>query len=138
VKDDECSGRPTTSRIDDNIAVDNKMAKEDRNVMSRLIADTLGIPKAVVIHILGEDLKTRKLCSRFVPHALTRQQMDERVATCQDLLNTINGDKNFMDKVITGDESWCLATIPKQSVRAPNGLENILHDRRNCASKNQK
>jgi len=30
--------------------------------------------------------------------------MDERVAAGQDLLNVINGDKNFLDKVITGDE----------------------------------
>jgi len=57
VKDDESSGRPTTSRIDDNIAAVFKMVKDDRNVTSRLIADTLGIPKSVVLRILREDLK---------------------------------------------------------------------------------
>jgi len=69
-------------------------------VTSQLIADTLGILKTVVLQILREDLKKQKLCSRFVPHALTREQMDKRVAACQDLLNMINGDKNFLDKVI--------------------------------------
>ena len=88
----------------------------------------------LVLQILKEDLKKRKLYSRFVPHALTQEQMDERVDACQYLLNMINGDKNFLDKVITGDVS---RTILKQSGRAPNGLANILHDRRNCASKNQ-
>jgi len=39
--------------------------------------------------------------------------MDERVAARQDLLNMINGDKNFLDKVITGDESWCFAYDPE-------------------------
>ena len=39
--------------------------------------------------------------------------MDERAAVCQDLLNIINGDKNFLDKVITGDESWCFAYDPE-------------------------
>jgi len=53
------------------------MVKEDRNVTSRLIADTLGIPKTVVLRILREDLKKQKLCSRFVPHALTQEQMEE-------------------------------------------------------------
>ena len=81
------------------------MVKEDRNVTSRLIADTLGIPKTVVLRILREDLKEWKLYSGFVPRALTWEQMDERFAACQDLLNMINGDKNFLDKVITGDES---------------------------------
>jgi len=56
------------------------MVTEDRNVTSRLIADTPGIPKAVVLRILRQDLKKRKLCSRFVPHALTREQMDKQVA----------------------------------------------------------
>jgi len=85
------------------------MVKEDRNVTSQLIADTLGIPKTVVLRILREDLKKRKLCSRFVPQALTLEQMDKQVATCQDLLNMINGDKKFLDKVITGNESWFFA-----------------------------
>jgi len=77
VKDKECSGQPTTSRTDDNIAAIDKMIKEDRNVTSRLIADTLGILKTVVLQILRDDLKKQKLCSRFVPHALIREQMDE-------------------------------------------------------------
>jgi len=42
VKDDERSGRPTTSRTDDNIDAVDKMGKQE--VTSRLIADTLGIP----------------------------------------------------------------------------------------------
>jgi hypothetical protein len=41
VKDDERSGRPTTSRTDDNIAALDKMVKEDRKVMSQLIAVSL-------------------------------------------------------------------------------------------------
>jgi hypothetical protein len=40
----------------------------------------------VVLWILRVDLKKQKLCSRFVPHALTWEQMDEWVAKCQDLL----------------------------------------------------
>jgi hypothetical protein len=56
VKDDERSCQPTTSQTDDNIAVD-KMVKEDRKVMFWLIADTLGIPKTVVLRILREDLR---------------------------------------------------------------------------------
>jgi histone-lysine N-methyltransferase SETMAR len=57
VKDDERSGRPTTSRTDDNIAAVDKIVKEDRKVTSWLIADTLGIPKTVVLRILRKDLK---------------------------------------------------------------------------------
>jgi len=62
VKDNEHSGRPTTSLTDDNIATVDKMVK-DRKVTSWLIADTLGILKTVVLLILREDLKKWKLCS---------------------------------------------------------------------------
>ena len=61
MKDNKCSGRPTTSRTDD-IAAFDKMVKEDQNVTSRFIADTLGIPRTVVLQILREDLKKQKLC----------------------------------------------------------------------------
>ena len=71
VKDDERSGQPITSPTDDNIDAVDKMVKEDRKVTSWLTADTLGIPKTVVLQILREDLKKQKLCSRFVTHALT-------------------------------------------------------------------
>ena len=112
VNDDKRRGRPT-SRNDDNIAAIDKMVKEDRKATSWLKAYTLGIPKTVVLRILREDLKKQKLCSRFVPRALTWQQMYEWVAACQDLLNMINGDKIFLDKVITGDESWRFAYDPE-------------------------
>jgi len=118
VQKDEHSGRSTTNRTDDNIAAVDKMFKEERNVTSQLVPDTLSIPKTVVLRILIEDLKKRKLCSRFVPHALSRERMDERVATCEDLLNMINGDKKFLDKVITGYESWCFTYDPETTCQS--------------------
>ena len=63
--EDERSGRPTTSRTDGDITAVDKMVKEERKVTSRLIADTIGIAKTVVLQILVEDLKKRKLCSRL-------------------------------------------------------------------------
>ena len=57
VKDDERSGRPSTSQTDDNIAFVAKMFQEDRRVTSRLIADALGIPKTVVLRFYA------KICS---------------------------------------------------------------------------
>jgi hypothetical protein len=113
------------------------MVKQDRKMTSHLIADKLGILKTVVLRILREDLNKRKLCSRFVPHALTREQLDERVASCQVLLNVINGDKNFLDKIVTGDESWCFAYDHETKRQSSEWVGEHSHDQRNCASKNQ-
>jgi hypothetical protein len=49
VKDNEHSGWPTTSRTSDSTTAINKMVKEDRNISSWLIADTLSILKTVVV-----------------------------------------------------------------------------------------
>jgi len=82
------------------------MVKEDRNVTSRLIADTLGIPKTLDPRILREGLKKRKLCTG-------RRANGRAICRVPRLLNMTNGDKNFLDKVITGDESWCFAYDPE-------------------------
>jgi hypothetical protein len=77
VKDDENTGRPTTSRTNDNNAAIYKMVKDDRNVTSRLIADTIGIPKTVIPRILREDLKKRQRPDTFgskIRHYLTQKQ----------------------------------------------------------------
>jgi predicted transcriptional regulator len=45
------------------MAAFEKMVKEYRKVTSRLIANTLGIPKTMVLRILREDSKKGKLRS---------------------------------------------------------------------------
>ena len=60
VEDDERCGRPKSNRTEVNIAVADDLFKNDRRVASRIIAESLNIPKAVVIRILEEDLRKIK------------------------------------------------------------------------------
>jgi histone-lysine N-methyltransferase SETMAR len=80
-----------------------------------MMAESLNIPKTVVLQILKEDLGMRMLCARFVPHSLTPQQREDQVTTCQDIIAMANADKNFFNKIIMGDETGCLPMTPKQS-----------------------
>jgi hypothetical protein len=82
----------------------------------------LNIPKTAVIRILKEDLGKKKLCARFVPHFLSPEQREGRVTSCQDIIVMADADKNFVNKIITGDETWCFACDPEQSNRFLNGL----------------
>jgi hypothetical protein len=54
---------------------------------------------------LKEDLGKRKLCARFVPHSLTPEQREDRVTPSQDNIVMADADKNFLNKIITGDET---------------------------------
>jgi len=76
-----------------------------------MIADLLNIGKETVRQIVNEDWGKRKICARFVPHALTAEQKHERVVYCQDLL-LMRQDERFGENIITGDETWCFAHDP--------------------------
>jgi len=111
VKDDARSGRPSTARIDKNVESVRRLLTEDRRTTLQMIADSLNIGKETVHRIVTEDLGNRKICARFVPHALTTPQKQERVVYCQDLL-LIGQDECFWENIITGDEIWCFAYDP--------------------------
>ena len=78
-----------------------------------MIAESSNIPKTVVLQILKEDLGKRKLCARFVPHFLIPGQREDRVTSCQDIIAMADADKNFLNKIFTGDETWCFAYDPE-------------------------
>jgi hypothetical protein len=78
-----------------------------------MIAESLNTPKTVVLRILKENVGKRKLCARFIPHSLTPEQREDQVTSCQDIIAMADADKNFFNKIIMGDETWCFAYDPK-------------------------
>jgi hypothetical protein len=55
-------GRPKSTQSAVNIAAVTDLVKNDRRIASRMIAESLNIPKSVVLRILREDLEKRNLC----------------------------------------------------------------------------
>jgi arginine/ornithine N-succinyltransferase beta subunit len=70
-----------------------------------MIAESLNIPKTVVLRVLKEDLGKRKLCGSFIPHSLTPEQKGDQVTSCQAIIAMADEDKHFSKKIITGDET---------------------------------
>jgi transposase len=56
VEDDERGGRPKSTRTEVNFVAAADFVKNDCRIASRLIAESLNIPKTVVLRILKEDL----------------------------------------------------------------------------------
>ena len=77
MEDDERTVRPKSTRSEVNIAAGADMIKNDRRISSRMIAESLNIPKTVVFRILIEDLGRRQLFAHFVPHFLTPEQRED-------------------------------------------------------------
>ncbi|UYV70267.1 hypothetical protein LAZ67_7002330 [Cordylochernes scorpioides] len=89
VADEPRSGRPTTARTDKNVDRVLEVLRTDRRLRIQQIADTLHMSTFVVHGIVTEDL-----------------QMQLRVLRCQELLDLIQNEPDFLNSVVTGDESW--------------------------------
>jgi hypothetical protein len=106
-------GCPKSTGTEVDIAAVAELVKNDHRIASRMTAESLNIPKTIVLRILKEDLEKRKLCARFVPRSLTSEQREDQVTSRQDIITMANADKNFLNKIIMGDETWCFAYDPK-------------------------
>jgi hypothetical protein len=136
VEDDEGSGLRKLSRTEVNIAADADLVKNDSRVTSRMIAESLNIPKTLVLRILKEDLGKRKDCALFVPHSLTPEQREDQVTSCQDIIATVDADRFFfLTKLLQEMRPGVLSMTLKQSDRVQNGLVRYPLGRRNWSSK---
>jgi len=131
VENDKRVGRPKWTRTAVNITAVADMVKNDRRTASRMIAESLNIPKTVVLQILKESLGKRELCARFVPHSLTPEQREDGVTSCQEITAMVNADTFFLTKLLREMRPGVLPMTPKQSDRILNGLVRHLLGRRN-------
>jgi len=67
VEDEQCAGRPSTARTENNVARVKVVLDRDRRLQVRLIAEEVGLPKTDVHRIITEDLHMRKIWEKLVP-----------------------------------------------------------------------
>jgi histone-lysine N-methyltransferase SETMAR len=72
-----------------------------------MMAEELNLDRETVKKILTEDLGMRKVSARMVPQILSDDQKQRQLDICSDLSRQLTKGNNFLDRVITGDESWC-------------------------------
>ena len=121
VEDDERGGRTKSTRTEVNIVAVADLVKSDLRIASGMIAESLNIPNTVILRILKEDLRKRKLCARFVLHSLTPEQREDRVISCQGIIAMADADKNVLTKLLREMRAGVLPMTPKQSDRILNG-----------------
>ena len=112
VEDDPKSGRPTTSRTNENVERVREKVRSDRRLTVRMIADELSMNSERVWRIITEDLGMRKVCAKMVPRLLNDGQKENRVQVCQDILKQLEITPDLLSRVVTGDESWIFEYDP--------------------------
>ncbi len=72
----------------------------------RDMAAEVGISKTSIHQVLKKDLNLSKLSPKFVPKVLTQAQKDFHVRLCEINLPGLRADDWYIEKFVTGDESW--------------------------------
>jgi len=104
VEDDPRSGRPISIN-DQNVEVVRAVMAKDCRFCIRMITEETGLDKNAIHKILKDHLHMQKICAKLVPKNLSVEQNANQLEICQDLLGRLEIEPNFLDKVITGDES---------------------------------
>ena len=104
--DDERSGRPMSSSTQAMIERVHQIICEDRRHTIDEVTLLVGISHGTCHKILTEDLKMRRVASKFVPRLLNVDQKQQRLDVCVDLKENSANDLSFLSNVITGDETW--------------------------------
>jgi len=86
MEDDHRSGKPSTSRTEENAYRMREKVRSDRRLTIRMIADELDMNSERVWRIIMEDLGMRKICAKMVPGLLNEGQKERRVQVCRDIL----------------------------------------------------
>ena len=85
VEDEQCAGRPSTARTENNVACVKIVLDRDRRLQVWLIAEEVGLPKTDVHQIITEDLHMRKICAKLVAKNLSDEQKDNRVLVSREI-----------------------------------------------------
>ena len=112
VDSEPCHDRPSTSRNDNVINQVRALIVQDTRITVRELVDEVGVSIGSVHSILTADLGLRRVSAKFVPKLLTMEQKQLRLEIAQDMLDSIESDSNFLNTVITGDESWVYGYNP--------------------------
>lgn len=101
------SGRPIEVVTPANFKKIHSIISNDHKAKLREIAAQTKISTERVGFILHEHLKMRKLCSYWVPRALTFDQKRKRVSLSKCNLEKFKHDSSeFMQRFVTMDETW--------------------------------
>ena len=104
-EDDPRYGRPISATNDENVEVVQAVMVKDSRLSVRMMAEETGLDKCAVHTILTDNLHMQKNCAKLMPKNLSMSK--KRTGwKCQDLLGRLTIEPNFLDKVITGNESW--------------------------------
>ena len=123
-----------TSVTKANIAAVKIVVKQDALLSVKDIASCTGISEGSVQTILKKRLDLRKVCARWVPHLLTKEQKTQCLKCAWELLKTYKDcNSQVISNLLTADETWVHMFEPQR--RADNKQWKWKDQKRPCIAK---
>ena len=99
------SGRPSSAHSSANIDQADALIKENRRITINELSESIGVTAGNAVKIM-DILGYSKVCARWVPRQLTEAHEQSRLEACSELLEYCHSDKTFLQRIVTGDETW--------------------------------
>ena len=105
--EDEAHGiRPSTATDICHVEEVREKVLENGRLTVRELAEQCNISEGSVHTILTEYLDMRRVSAKLVPRLLSVEQKSNRVSISLECLERSNNDPGFLDRIISGDETW--------------------------------
>ena len=138
-EDEEGSGRPSTSKTQENVERVSKMIRTNRQLTIREISEHMNISYGSIQNILTTDLNIRQVSVKFVrvlmvkqtttdlnirqvsvkfvPCVLMVKQTQQRLSISLELRDRAASDSSFLGNIM-GDETWVYGYDPETRVQS--------------------
>jgi hypothetical protein len=81
--------------------------------VDEIAAAAVGINHGNCHKILSDDLNMSHVTQHSVPRVLTQDERGDRISICCDLIDSADKEGTFLNRIITGDETWCFLYDPQ-------------------------
>ncbi len=106
------SGHPVTADTPKNRERLQELMAQSRTWILDDLPDNLSISVSTVWRML-QDLRYKKIASKYVPHTLTCSQMKARVDACKHNLERYKQNSTLFHRIVAIDETWLRSYDPK-------------------------
>ncbi|UYV69117.1 VRK1 [Cordylochernes scorpioides] len=123
VNDDQHTGRPRSLRCEENKLKIKELIKSNRRISIKDLSSETGLSIGLCHQIVTKDLDMIRTSSKFVPRILTEEQKEVRMDVCKNMVEMTRTDPEWMQKIITGDETWVYQYDPETKRQSSQWIE---------------
>ena len=99
------SGRLSSAHSSANINQADALIKENRHITINELNESLEVSAGSAVKIM-DTLGYSKVCASWFPKQLTEAHKQSCLEVCSELLEYCHSDKTFLQRIVTGDETW--------------------------------